>query len=136
MLELNTDKEQIAAPASEVFSFLSDMQNFKEMLPSSATDWKATAENCSFKVGGMAKIGLQYKSKTPNTRIDMTSYGDVIFPYDLSIVITEKDAASCEAHMEFKGEVNPFMRVMVEAPLKNFFGYWGHALKKKFDQAS
>ncbi|HEY8366933.1 MAG TPA: SRPBCC family protein [Bacteroidia bacterium] len=132
MLELKTEKESVNASASEVFAYLSDMNNFKDMLPNSATDWQATSENCSFKIGGMAKIGLQYKSKTPNSRIDMNSYGDVMFPYDLAIII-EENGAGCLVHMDFKGDVNPFMKMMVEAPLKNFFGYWGHALKKKFD---
>lgn len=132
MLEISTDKENIQAPASEVFAYLSDMNNFQTMLPKSATEWQATAENCSFKIGGMAKIGLQYKAKTPNSTIDMTSYGDVMFPYDLTIHI-EENGTSSNVHMHFKGDVNPFMKMMVEAPLKNFFGYWGHALKKHFD---
>lgn len=132
-MEINTEKELVNASSEVVFTYLSDMNNFKDMLPKSATDWHATADNCSFKIGGMAKIGLQYRNKLAHSKIDMTSYGDVMFPYDLAIRIEENDAQSCYIHMEFKGDVNPFMKMMVEAPLKNFFGYWGHALKKHFD---
>jgi hypothetical protein len=55
------------------------------------------------------------------------------FPFHLDININEIDAQHCEGYLYFNGEVNAFLKMMVEKPLSNLFDYMAHKLQKQFE---
>lgn len=131
-MKFETDKVNVTASQSEVFAFLTDLNNYEKLMPSSISNWESTKETCSFKISGMANIGLALKQATPESRIDLKSYGDVMFPYEMSITLNKISDTETEAQLAFEGDVNPFMKVMVEKPIKEFFGYLIHKVQKHF----
>lgn len=134
MLTFETDHVAVKASQTELFAYLSDLNNYKELMPDSATNWQSTAEHCTFKLSGMANIGLAFKDKTPETRLNFVSYGEVMFPFTLSIILNPVSETVTESKLIFNGDVNPFMRMMVEKPIQNFFNYLVHKVQKRFDQ--
>lgn len=134
MLKFETDHVTVKTSQSQLFAFLSDINNFEQLMPSSVSGWQSTAENCTFKISGMATIGLAIKQATPESRIDLKSYGDVMFPYEMSIFLNKVSDNETEAKLSFEGDVNPFMKMMVEKPIKDFFNYLVHKFQKHFDQ--
>lgn len=134
MLKFETDHVVVKASQKELFAFLSDLNNFEQLMPDSISGWQSTSENCSFKISGMATIGLAFKSKTPDSRLEIQSYGDVMFPYEMSVDLTPVSETETEAKLAFSGDVNPFMRMMVEKPIQNFFNYLVHKVQKHFEK--
>jgi len=107
----------------EVFDFLGDLNNFKLLLPQDKiSNWKSDLKSCSFKVNGMATISLILESSDPNKNHHIVSGEESPFPFTLDITVDE----NCEnsiAYNKFVGEINPFLKLMVEKPLSNLFNY-------------
>jgi hypothetical protein len=132
MLNFETDHVVIPSYQAEVFAFLSDLNNYKSLMPDSVSNWESTAEHCKFKLSGMANIGLAFESKTPLSRLDLVSYGEAMFPFKLTIHLNKVSENETGAKLVFAGDVNPFMRMMVEKPIRNFFNYLVHKVQKHF----
>jgi len=120
-MRIESDKSEINKPASEVFSFLSDFNNFQKLMPPQVTNWKSTADECSFTISGMASIGMKILEKVPNSLIKITSHGKVPFAFALDIHLTETAPAQTTGQLIFESDLNPMMAMMVEKPLRNFF---------------
>lgn len=99
-----------------------EMDNFKQLFPQDKiSDWEATNEVCSMKVVNMGTLGLKRVASTANSLIYLDSYGKVPFKFTLNIFIAEADNNKSEVHLIFDGTINPFMKMMVEKPLIQFF---------------
>ena len=131
-MKLSSKEAQINATAQEVFQFLSDCQNIYHLLPQDKiSDWKATTDDCSFKVQKMATIPLVVERREPNHTIAMKSGDGAPFPFSLTVVIQE-DGDFSKGHLEFDGQVNAFLKMMVEKPLSNLFDYMSYKLQSYF----
>ena len=54
------------------------------------------------------------------------------FPFRLTIHLTEIEENITEGYIEFDGEVNAFLKMMVEKPLLSLFNYMSHKLSTQF----
>jgi hypothetical protein len=132
-MQLTSQEAQINASAADVFTFLSDCQNIIHLLPEDKiSDWKATTDDCSFKVQKMATIPLVVKERIADKEIKMVSGDGAPFPFTLDIIIDAAEPNSCKGHLIFKGEVNAFLKMMIEKPMGNLFDYMSHKLQKHF----
>jgi carbon monoxide dehydrogenase subunit G len=133
-MQLTSQEAQINTSAADVFTFLSDCQNIIHLLPEDKiSDWKATTDECSFKVQKMATIPLVVKERVANSEIKMVSGEGAPFPFTLDIVIESVDDNSCKGHLVFNGEVNAFLKMMIEKPMSSLFDYMSHKLQKRFE---
>ncbi|MBL4594440.1 MAG: hypothetical protein JKX68_11590 [Flavobacteriales bacterium] len=121
-MNIETNHQSINASQEEVYNFLMDMNNFEQLFPQDKIDnWESTEENCTMKIKSMGTLGLKRVASTANSLIYLDSYGKTPFKFTLNIFISEKESDSCEAHLVFEGDINPFMKMMVEKPLTDFF---------------
>lgn len=122
-MKIESKHVQIAKPASDLYNFLQDMNNFQELLPEGKiSDWEADVDECSFKVQGAATIGLKVVGGTPPTHLEMTSTDRSPFPFTLDVHLAEVDGVT-DAYQVFNADVNPMLKMMVERPLKNLFDH-------------
>jgi len=129
-MRIESDKSEINKPASEVFSFLSDFNNFQKLMPSQVTNWKSTADECSFTISGMASIGMKILEKIPNSLVKISSNGKVPFDFTLNIHLTENSPSQTTGQLIFESDLNPMMAMMVEKPLRNFFNLLAGKMKE------
>ena len=123
MTSIQSKTVRINRTTEEVYRFLQDMDNFRQLLPQDRiSDWKSDGKSCSFKIQGAATIGLALDGGTPNTLVKMKSTDRAPFPFTLDVHIEEKDGAT-EAYQLFQGDINPFLKMLVEKPLKNLFDH-------------
>lgn len=131
-MKIETTHQKINSSSKEVFIFLTDMNNFQKLLPDDKIEnWKSTNEECSFRIKGMTDIGMKRTTSTPNSLINIVSHGKVPFPFTLNIHLSEENNTTT-AYLVFDGEVNPFMVLMVEKPLTNFFNMLAEKLVKAY----
>lgn len=110
-----------------------DMSNFKELFPIDKIEhWQATNESCSCKIKSLGAIELKRVASTPNTLIYLDSFGKTPFKFTLNLFIEDKEPNSCLAHLEFDGDINPFMKMMLEKPLTAFFNNLVNNLSNKY----
>lgn len=121
---MKIETAKVASPNSQqaLFNFLSDLNNLEQLMPEGKIDnWKSDKDSCEFSIKGMASIGLRVIDRKPNNEINIESFGKAPFKFKLNILIEEKSADSAETQIIFDGDVNPFMKMMIEKPLSNFF---------------
>lgn len=123
MTEIESQHIRVTAPIEKVFSFLRDLNNFKQLLPQDKiSDWSSDRDQCRFRVNNMATIELVYKSEETNQSIHIVSGAKSPFPFTLTIH-TSAQGNEVEVYNIFKGEMNPVLRMMAEQPLRNLFNY-------------
>ena len=122
MTHIETEKVNCSEPAEKIFTFLSDFNNFKALMPPQVTNWESTTDTCSFTINNMATVGMKVLSKEPHYKIHIGSDGGKLpFSFTLDVLITAKDASSSVGQLVFDADIPIFLRPMVEGPLKNFF---------------
>ncbi len=130
---IDTAPRIVNANAETVYTFLHDINNFQGLFPEDKIEnWESTDEYCTFRIKGMTDIGLKRVASTPNSLIYLDSYGKVPFKYTLNIFLEEKGDQT-EAKLKFDGDINPFMKMMVEKPLTNFFNMLADKLVEKYN---
>lgn len=129
-MRIESDTSEINKSSAEVFSFLSDFNNFQKLMPPQITNWKSAADECSFTISGMASIGMKILEKVPNTLIKISSNGKVPFDFTLNIHLTETTPTQCIGQLIFESDLNPMMKMMMEKPLRNFFNLLAGKMKE------
>ncbi|MBK7389259.1 MAG: SRPBCC family protein [Bacteroidia bacterium] len=121
MTRIESDKTEIAQSPEAVFQFLSDFNNFQQLMPEQVTDWVSDTETCSFNIKGMASLGMAMDSKTPNSEVKIKRNGKAPFDFFLYCNITPgATPTTSNLQLAFDADLNPFLKMMAEKPLTNF----------------
>jgi len=129
MTRIESKQVEIAKPAQALYDFLQDMNNFQQLLPQDRiSEWKSDGVSCSFKVQGAATIGLQLDGGTAPGHVKMKATERSPFPFTLDVHLKENGGVTT-AWQEFNGDINPFIKMMVEKPLKNLFDHIADRMK-------
>ena len=131
MTNIITEQKKVAYSADKIFQFISNFNHFKQLLPEDKVeDWQSSEKACSFKIKGMTTLGLKLGDIEKPSKIMMLSDGKVPFKFHLNVNIQEVDSENSMVHIDFEGDINPFMKMMVEKPLTNFFNMLVDKLSK------
>lgn len=119
-MKIETGHKEINATQETIYNFLMDTNNFKELFPQEKiSEWESTTDTCSMKVQNMGILGLKRVASTPNSLIYFDSFGKTPFKFTFNIFLDEVDG-KCFTKIVFEGNLNPFMKMMVEKPLTGF----------------
>lgn len=133
-MKIDSTKVVVTASQEAVANFLKDSHNLIHLLPQDQiSDWKATPEQCSFKVQGGVIISLIQDGNDGNGKIFMRSGEKSPFPFKLTLHLEDRGGTT-EGYIAFDGEVNVFLKMMVEKPLTNLFNYMSEKLKAYFEK--
>lgn len=123
----------IKANIASVRAFLFDAQNISFLLPKDKiSEFQATTEQCSFKAQGGILINLLFDEQ--NDQIVRYRSGEGS-PFSFSLSISLQDEGeSCIGQVTFDGQVNGFMKVLIEKPLKSLFEQMSIQLKAHFEE--
>jgi carbon monoxide dehydrogenase subunit G len=123
MTHIESQPAHVKAQATEVFAFLSNMNNIEKLLPAGKySDWKADSDSCSFKIQNAYTIGMRIKESTPHQTITYESTAGSPFPFTLLVQLTEAESQTT-GQLICDAQINPFLEMMVKGPLKNLFDY-------------
>lgn len=127
---IESDKVLIENSAANVFNYLSNFNNFKQLMPEQVTEWKSTEDECSFNINGMAVIGMKIIDKVPVSAIHIVSNGKVPFEFKLDVLLNAADDNKTFGQLVFQSELNMMVKMMVEKPLTNFFNLLAQKMKE------
>jgi len=129
MTRIESEKQEIANSAEKLFTYLSNFNNFKSLMPPQVTNWTSTEDECSFVINGMATIGMRIVEKAPHSKIRINSNGKVPFDFTLNVILNESSPNKTIGQLVFEAELNPMLKMMVEKPLTNFFNMLASKMK-------
>ena len=118
-MEINSSTATVDQSTEMLFSKLSQVETYKQLMPEGAQFTTISDSQFRFKLGGMPEIGLTISDKQPNESIFLKSSSDKI-SFSLRGKLTEVSADQTDIQLHFKGDFNPRMAMMVKNPLTQF----------------
>jgi carbon monoxide dehydrogenase subunit G len=119
-MNLESPKISVDESPEDVFNFLADIKNFESLMPENISKFEVLSEDkFLFALKGMPEIILKKKEVIPPNKIVLGAAGGKI---DFSLIanITEINADSSEVKLDFKGDFNPMMAMMIKSPISKF----------------
>ncbi|WP_228852304.1 SRPBCC family protein [Aegicerativicinus sediminis] len=119
-MTIESPKTVIPKSQEETFKFLSEVENFEKLMPESIEKFKLINEDTFlFALKGMPEITLKKKIVNPFDKIVLgAAEGKIDFTLTGHIVAISPE--SSEVTIEFDGDFNPMMAMMIKKPIKNF----------------
>ncbi len=118
-MEINSSIARVDHSNEQLFSKLSNVETYKGLMPEGSTFTKIDDNRFRFKFGGMPEIGLTIGDKQPNESIVLTSSNDKI-SFSLRGQLTKVSETQTDVQLQFDGDFNPMMAIMVKKPLTKF----------------
>lgn len=119
-MNLESPKISVEKSPEEVFAFLSDIKNFEALMPENISKFEVLEDDkFLFALKGMPEIILKKKEVIPPNKIVLGAAGGKL---DFSLIgnIIESDNGTSEVQLEFTGDFNPMMSMMIKGPINKF----------------
>ena len=119
-MKLESPKVTLDKSAEETFNFLSDVKNFENLMPENISKFEVLEnDKFLFALKGMPEIILKKKEAVPNSKIVLGAAGGKL---DFALVadITEIEPNKTEVKLDFEGEFNAMMGMMIKGPISKF----------------
>ncbi len=119
-MNLTSKKVTVQKSGIELCDFLCDVKNFKQLMPDNISKFEVINENAFiFALKGMPEIALEVKEvKSPNY-VKLGAKSDKL-PFTLIGNIEEINDNSSEITLQFEGDFNPMMAMMIKGPITKF----------------
>ena len=118
-MNIEGNKVIVKKSTQEVFNFLIKLENFEQLMPENTQKFEVDGDSFIFGLKGMPEIRLVMKEKTEYSNITLGAASSKL-PFTLSSNISEISETESEVILNFEGDFNPMMAMMVKKPLTKF----------------
>ena len=119
-MNLQSPKITIPKSTSKVFDFLSNLKNFEKLMPENISKFELLEKDkFIFAISGMPEIVLKKKSEEAFNSIALGSASGKL-DFTLETVITELSQQQSQVQLNFSGDFNPMMAMMIKGPITKF----------------
>jgi carbon monoxide dehydrogenase subunit G len=121
---------EINKPVSEVYNFLSDMNNHEQLMPDNIVNWTSTADETRFTIKNMAKLSLRISERLENKELVSVPIEEAPFPLILRWQLEPTSENSTNATFIIEAGLNMMMKMMASGPLQKLVDYQVNRLKE------
>ncbi len=119
-MNLESPKVTVEKSADYLFHALSDVKNFEKLMPENIAKFEVLGDDIfNFGLKGMPEIKLRLKEGVPYSKINLAAASDKL-PFTLVANIEAKSENSSTVKLDFEGEFNPMMAMMIKGPISKF----------------
>lgn len=119
-MNLQSPKVTVAKSNQELFDLLSEVKNFEKLMPENIAKFEVIGDDAFiFGLKGMPEIKLKMKEKVAPNKIVLGAASDKL-PFTLTAAIDGVSESSSEVKLDFEGEFNPMMAMMIKGPIGKF----------------
>lgn len=119
-MNLESPKVSVEKSATYLFEALSQVTNFEKLMPESIAKFEVIGDDAFiFGLKGMPEIKLKMKEKVPTSKVVLGAASDKL-PFTLTGNIIPLSETSSEVQLQFEGEFNPMMAMMIKGPISKF----------------
>lgn len=120
-MNVSTEKVKFSKNQEKAFEFLSDMNNYRQLMPDDTKSFEIHESGNGFavQIGSLPKVGMKLKESTKPSQLVFESPSPN-FEYYLKINIEPLDENSSEIQLDFDGKFNMMIEMMAKGPLTNF----------------
>ncbi len=113
----------------DLFNFLTQLENFKQLMPENTEKFEVDGESFIFGLKGMPEIRLVMKEKTEFSNVTLGAASSKL-PFTLAADIEAVSDNQSKAQLKFESSFNPMMAIMVKKPLTSFINTLTENLEK------
>jgi hypothetical protein len=119
-MNLESPKVSVEKSATYIFEALSQVTNFEKLMPESIAKFEVIGDDAFiFGLKGMPEIKLKMKEKVPTSKVVLGAASEKL-PFTLTGNIIPLSENSSEVQLQFEGEFNPMMAMMIKGPISKF----------------
>ena len=119
-MNLESPKVTVGKSSQELFDLLSDVKNFEKLMPDNIAKFEVIGEDAFiFGLKGMPEIKLKMKDKVAPNKVVLGAASDKL-PFTLVANIDAVSEQSSAVKLDFEGEFNAMMAMMIKGPISKF----------------
>lgn len=119
-MNLESPKVSVEKSAQYLFDAMTDVKSFERLMPDSIAKFEVTdADSFIFGLKGMPEIKLRLTEKIATSKVVLGAASDKL-PFSLTANITSVSENKSDVQLEFSGEFNPMMAMMIKGPISKF----------------
>ena len=119
-MNLQSPKINVSKSPEEVFNFLGNIKNFESLMPQNISKFEVLGDDkFLFALKGMPEIVLKKKEAIAPRKIVLGSTGGKL-DFSLTANINEVSESSSKVQLNFTGNFNPMMVMMIKGPISKF----------------
>ena len=132
MAKIKSNKTKINCSIGKIYDFISDFNNFRNLMPNQITNWQSTGDTCSFNVSGIGNLALKIKEKFQNEKIIIIpdSRNKIPFTFELICHLEDIVGEQTEVEFVFDHEMPAMIAMMASRPLQNMVDIFASKLKE------
>lgn len=119
-MNLESPKVTIEKSAHHIFTALAAVKSYEILMPENISKFEVLEDDIfNFGLKGMPEIKLKMKEKTPHSKVVLAAASDKL-PFTLTANIDKISDSSCAVQLNFEGDFNPMMAMMIKGPITKF----------------
>ncbi|MEZ7498780.1 SRPBCC family protein [Flavobacterium sp. Arc3] len=119
-MNLESPKVTVQKSAQELFDLLIDVKSFEKLMPDNIAKFEVIGEDAFiFGLKGMPEIKLKMKEKVAPSKVVLGAASDKL-PFTLIANIDAVSDSSSAVKLDFEGDFNPMMAMMIKGPIGKF----------------
>ena len=119
-MNLESPKVAVSKSAQELFDLLTDVRNFEKLMPDNIAKFEVIGDDAFiFGLKGMPEIKLKMKEKVAPNKVVLGAASDKL-PFTLTASIDAVSDNNSDVKLDFVGEFNPMMAMMIKGPIGKF----------------
>ena len=119
-MNLESPRVTVEKSAQELFDLLSDVRNFEKLMPENIAKFEVIGDDAFiFGLKGMPEIKLKMKEKIAPNKIVLGAASEKLL-FTLVANIDEVSANTSGVQLDFEGEFNAMMAMMIKGPIGKF----------------
>jgi carbon monoxide dehydrogenase subunit G len=107
----------INKPVDQVYTFLADMNNHRQLMPNNITEWQSTVNEASFNIENITKLSLKISGRITNREIVIIPAEKPPFDMKLKWELSASDNTS-QAKFIITADLNMLMKMLASGPLQ------------------
>jgi len=129
-MTLNSISNELKLSDQNLFYKLTDINNYDKIMPENISKFEIIDSNTLiFSLKGMPEIKLVFGEKISPSLITLNSSESKI-NFSLTAHINKIDESNCSFFLEFNGDLNPMIQMMVKTPLQSFINDLSNNISK------
>ena len=123
----------VGKPIEQVYTFLADMNNHKQLMPSNIYNWESTEDEANFTIQNMAKLALKINQRIENQELTAIPSEKPPFELELKWIVSVIDGANTWAKLMISADLNPMMKMIASGPLQKLVNHQTQRLQELFN---
>ena len=118
-MNIEGKKVLIAKSSKEAYNFFMTLENFELLMPTGTEKFEVEGDSFLFGLKGMPEIRLVLGNNIEYSKVSLGAASSKL-SFTLEANILSISDSSSEVQLQFDGDFNPMMAMMVKKPLTNF----------------